>query len=178
MGHRQESRRGPVVQGGNLTCSDRRALPPVTKPSKMALFPLGPAARSARCIHLAGIGSRAATPPHHGCGLPLRRSWADQILASVPMGQIAPSALLSVQLRRAAAPRPTEGNGSLIQCLRAGALLCCRKHRTDQLTETNSMSKIRSLPANGWLASSVTVASSTSTTVTGRTCPSGVCICS
>ncbi len=47
-----------------------------------------------------------------------------------------------------------------------------------QPTETNSISKVRSLPASGWFASSVTTVSVTSATVTGIARPSGVRICS
>ena len=43
------------------------------------------------------------------------------------------------------------------------------KGQTDQTISTTSKSKVRSLPASGWLASSVTSVSVTSATVTGMT---------
>ncbi|GAW35162.1 hypothetical protein RA2_02222 [Roseovarius sp. A-2] len=51
----------------------------------------------------------------------------------------------------------------------------CPHSMVAQVMSTSSMAKVRSLPASGWFASRITCSSVTSTTVTGITCPCGVC---
>ncbi len=114
----------------------------------------------------------ASTPPSES-------TWAEARvrppLASVappsspPLSPVAGAIRVSPDVHKMASTSPVtaRARGSAHRARRALAQACAGA----RTTSTSSISKMRSLPARGWLASRVTPSSSISATVTIRDCP-------